>query len=124
MLVLTEYIAQHELKPLKQYFEFQDILEGAKKILKNLATETKAPQKIPGFKFYKVRIGRKTKGRMMVFLATENQKVVPILIRLKKDKIWGMNMAMNNPRVVKQMNNNLRYVLQDIKIKKYQEFEL
>ncbi len=122
MLLLSQYIAQHELKPLRKYFELQDILEGAEKVLKNLAIETKPPVKLPGFKFFKVRIGRKTKGRMIVFMLTENRKVVPILIRLKKDKIFGMNMAMNNPAVVRQVSFNLDYILEDIKCKRYEEF--
>lgn len=64
MLLLSQYIAQHELKPLRKYFELQDILEGAEKVLKNLAIETKPPVKLPGFKFFKVRIGRKIRHRV------------------------------------------------------------
>jgi hypothetical protein len=97
-------------------------LEGTGKVLKNLAIETKAPKNMSGFKFFKVRIGRKVKGRMIVFMVTENKKIVPILIRLKKDKIFGMNMAMNNQEVVRQINTNLDHVLKDIQSKKYQEF--
>ena len=59
---------------------------------------------------------------MIVFMVTESRKVVPILIRLKKDKIFGMNMAMNNPMVVKQVSLNLGYILEDIKLKRYEEF--
>src|SRR5689334_44792 len=111
MLILTHYIVQHELKPLRRYFELSNIWEGAERVLKGLAVKTKSPQKLGGFKFFKVRIGRKVKGRMIVFIVTESRKVVPILIRLKKDKIFGMNMAMNNPEVIKQINSNLEHVL-------------
>ncbi len=122
MLLLSQYIIQHELKPLRKYFELNDILEGAEKVLKNLAIETKSPVKLSGFKFFKVRIGRKAKGRMIVFMIVNRRKVVPILIRLKKDKIFGMNMAMNNPAVVYRMNINLGHILEDIKNKRYEEF--
>lgn len=122
MLILTEYIVKHELKPLRKYFELKDILEGANKVLKNLAIETKPPKNFQGFKFFKVRIGRQVKGRMIVFMLTENKKIVPILIRLKKDKTFGMNMAMNNPEVERQVSNNLDHILDDMKEKRYQEF--
>lgn len=121
MLILTDYIIRHEWKPLKRHFVLRDVLEGAEKILKNLAIEIKPPKKSAGFKFFKVRIGRKVKGRMIVFLLLESRKVVPLLIRLKKDKIFGTNMAMNNPEVIRQMNINLDRVLEDIKNKKYRE---
>ncbi len=122
MFIITEYIAKHELKPLQRYFALADIADGAEKVLKNLAIEIKSPQKSSGFKFFKVRIGRKVKGRMIVFMVTGSMKVVPILIRLKKDKIFGMNMAMNNREVMKKVNSNLEHILEDIKNKKYQEF--
>ncbi len=121
MVILTDYIAQHELKPLRRYFELNDILQGAEKVLKNLAVETKALAKLKGFKFFKVRIGKKVKGRMIVFMVTESSKVIPLIIRLKKDKVFGMNMAINNPEVAHQININLGKVLNDIKYKRYKE---
>jgi hypothetical protein len=79
---------------------------------------------VSGFRFYKVRLGRSQIARMIVFVLVENQTVVPLMIRLKKDKVFGMNMAMNNPKVVQQINVNLLHVLKDIELKKYQEFEI
>ncbi len=124
MLVLTEFIAKHELKPLSRYLELDDILAGAQKVIKGLAVETKPPRNLHGFRFFKVRIGKRGKARMIVFLVTENEKVVPVLIRLKKDKIFGMNMAMNNPEVVKKISANIDCILDDIKNKKYEEFKV
>ena len=121
MLILTQFIVQHELKALKKYFSIADFIEGSNKVLKNLAIETKPPKKLPGYKFFKVRLGGLIKGRMIVFLATASKKVVPILIRLKKDKKIGMNMALNNPEVLEQINYNLERVLDDIKYRRYQE---
>lgn len=122
MLILTDYIFHHEFKPLQKHFRLEDIREGAGKVLRNLAISIRPPQKIHSFKFFKVRIGRKTKGRMIVFMMIENNKIVPILIRLKKDKIFGKNMAMNNPEVIDQINRNLDHILIDIKNRHYQEF--
>ncbi|MFA6305529.1 MAG: hypothetical protein WC651_02250 [Candidatus Gracilibacteria bacterium] len=122
MLVLTQYIAKHEFKPLQRFLGINDLSKGAEKVLKGLVPEIRPPQKIPSFKFFKVRIGKDNNSRMIVFVATENRKVVPVLIRLKKDKIFGMNMAMNTPKVVDQINKNLDHVLEDIEEERYQEF--
>lgn len=124
MVILTKYIAKHEFKPLRRFFTLDDILEGARKVLKNLAIETKPPRSIPEVKFFKVRIGRKIKGRMIVILMIHKQKIVPLLIRLKKDKIFGINMAMNNPQVTEQLNKNLDRVIEDINYKRFEEFPL
>ena len=124
MLIISKYIAKHELKPLLKHFGVDDIIEGAEKVLRNITIAIKPPQKLPGFQFFKVRVGEKDQGRMIVFMMIENRKVVPLLIRLKKDKIFGMNMAMNNPRVVDQIKKNLSRVLSDIQQKKYEEFPL
>lgn len=124
MLVLTRYVAAHELKPLERYLSIKDVLAGAQKILKGLATETKPPRTIAGFRFYKVRLGGTQSARMIVFVVVENQKVVPLMIRLKKDKVFGMNMTMNNPTLIKKININLDEALADIAAKRYQEFTL
>ena len=123
MLVITQYIAKHELNPLSRFLKIDDILNGAQKVTKGLAIQTKSPENYKKFKFFKVRIGKKNFVRMIAFVLTENKKVVPILIRLKKDKIFGMNMAMNNPEVVKQINKNLDFIIEDIQEKRYEEFQ-
>ncbi|MEK7545076.1 MAG: hypothetical protein AAB551_03010 [Patescibacteria group bacterium] len=124
MLIVTDYIFRHELKPLAKYLSLRDISQGASKVLKDLATAVKPPRKLENFRFFKVRIGAKTQGRMIVFATVGNSKIVPVLIRLKKDKIFGMNMSMNNPDVCRQIDANLERVLDDIEKGKCQRFEV
>ena len=124
MLVLTNYVFSHELKPLERYLTIDDVLAGAQKVIKGLGIETKPPRHLSGFRFYKVRLGGGQSARMIVFVVVKNKKVVPLMIRLKKDKILGMNMAMNNSALIKQINKNLDQVLADITAKRYQEFTL
>lgn len=124
MLIFPQYIAKHEWKPLRTYFDLEDIVNGARKVLKHLAQEIKPPRKLENFCFFKVRIGKKVHGRMIVFIVANNQKVVPLLIRLKKDKIFGMNMSMNNQEVVKQLNSNLDRVLDDIEKQRFTNYEI
>lgn len=124
MIIIASYIAKHELRPLKRHFKIEDIIEGGRKVLKNLSTEIRLPGMTYDFRFFKVRIGEKVKGRMIVFMITENKKIVPVLIRLKKDKKLGMNMAANNPEVVQQIMKNLDHILKNIEQKEYEEFDL
>lgn len=123
-VILTHYVLKHEFKPLRRQFEIKDILIGAEKVSKNLAIEIKASDKLTGCRFFKVRIGSSVKGRMIVFVITENQKIVPALIRLKKDKIFGMNLAASNSAVVDALNKNLDHILEDILEKRYEELSL
>lgn len=120
MLILSDYIVKHELKPLKGQLESDDLLVGAKKVLNGLE---KGINFRKGFKFFKVRIGSKTKGRMIVFVVA-GKKVVPVLVRLKKDKKFGMNMSANNSVVIDQINKNLENVIKNIEEGNFQEFEI
>ncbi len=124
MLVLTRTIARHELKPLIRFLKIDDLLEGARKVKKGLAVEIRQPRKLQNIRFYKVRIGARNNARMIVFMKSEKKSIVPVLIRLKKDKVFGMNMAMNSPIVVNHINRNLIRIFDDIQNKDYQEFTL
>ena len=124
MLLLAKYIARHELKPLLRYLSLEDLVKGARKVQKSLAVEIKSPRAMPGFKYFKVRIGERSQARMIAFLLVANGKVVPLLIRLKKDKVFGTNMSMNNRDVVDALNKNLSAVLENFAEKDYREFEL
>lgn len=119
MLVLTEYIAKHEFKPLSRFLDIRDIISGAEKAIKGLAIEIKSPRQLTGCRFFKVRVGKNKGARMIIFVVTENKKAVPVLIRLKRDKIFGMNMSTNNPDVIVQINKNLDHVLEDIEKGRY-----
>ena len=124
MLILTEYIAKHEFKPLLKHLTLDDILEGGRKVQKNLAQELRPIHSSAGNRFYKVRIGARVHARMIVFMITENRKVVPLLIRLKSDAVFGINMAMNNPAVVDQVEKNFKRVREDIESGRFQGFDL
>lgn len=122
MLILSRYIAKHEFKPLQKVFKIDDLIDGARKVKRGLAKKIKAGNS--KFHFFKVRIGSKVKGRMIVFAVSRNNKIVPLLIRLKKDKKLGMNMSANNSAVIAQLDKNLNKVLIDIERGSFEEFEI
>ena len=100
-----------------------DLLNGARKVVAGLGKQVGFSSGGAGFRFFKVRIGGSVKGRMIVFVVSGGGKVVPLLIRLKKDKKMGMNMSANNPNVVAQVEKNLDRVLEDVEGGKFREFE-
>lgn len=61
---------------------------------------------------------------MIAFVVIGSHKVVPLLIRLKKDKKMGMNMSAQNPHVIVQIEKNLDHVLEDMKNGDFKEFDL
>lgn len=123
-LILTQHVAKHEFAPLKRHFTLDDILNGARKAVDGLGIHIKAPQKLENCRFFKIRIGGNVAGRMIVLIILNKQNAVPLLIRLKKDKIFGMNMSMNNQSVIKELNKNLDKVLDDIRNNRYEKFAL
>lgn len=123
-LILTQHVAKHEFAPLKRRFTLDDILNGARKTVKGLGVHIKSPQKLENCRFFKIRIGGNVAGRMIVLIILNKQNAVPLLIRLKKDKIFGMNMSMNNQSVIKELNKNLDKVLDDIRNNRYEKFAL
>lgn len=124
MLLLSKYIARHEFEPLSRYFRIEDLLDGADKVLKGLGQKISFDSPDSNFRFYKVRIGRGVKGRMIVFMITGASKVVPVLIGLKKDKKIGMNMSPNNPFVIERIDNNLAHTVKDMEDGNFETFEL
>lgn len=124
MLILTSYIAKHEFEPLQKFFSIDDLLNSARKVLKGLGQQVTPLKSAHGYRFFKVRIGSGSKGRMIVIVISKNNKIVPLLIRLKKDKKFGMNMSAQNPNVVAQVEKNLEHVINDIEQKQFKEFDL
>lgn len=124
MLILSAYIAKHEMRPLLRHIGIDDVLEGGRKVLKNLAQELRPHSQARESRFFKVRIGQHASARMIVFMVVGKSDIIPALLRLKSDKVFGMNMAMNNPSVVKQLEKNFAKVREDIETGRFQHFEI
>lgn len=122
MLVLTKYIAKNELKPLLKQISLEDLINGAQKVRQGLGISLQKMNSMK-FRYFKVRIGRAAKARMIVFMISGSGKIVPVLIRLKKDKKLGMNMAANNPAVLRQVDLNLAKIILDLERGDYEEIE-
>ena len=72
----------------------------------------------------KVRMPGKVAGRMVVFLFRTKDIVVPIVVRLKSDKVIGSNLALNNKRAKKLLLDMLDAVMGDIKNGRYEKIKI
>ena len=122
MLIISAYIEKNEIKPLEKFISFTDIASGILKIQKGLGIEIKSFTK--GYQYFKVRVGTRAEARMIVFLITEKDAYVPVLVRLKKDKVYGMNMSAQNKDVCEKVLKNVSYIADDLKMKRYKTYDV
>jgi len=111
-LILTESFLRKELKPLKKYYSIEDIKKTTKKIspssirLSNLGYN--------GGELMKLRITSRAVGRIIVYVYKQKDLVVPVVLRLKKDKIIGENLALNNKKAKSLILDMMDRIMNDI----------
>ena len=60
---------------------------------------------------------------MIVFLTTSNN-VVPVVVRLKKDKKYGQNLSVNNEEVKNLISRNLDAIYKDVENRDFESYEV
>ena len=112
MLVITNTFKQKELKPLRRYYNINDIRKAVNKIdtsgvyLSHL-----------GYKYgqlMKLRMPHRIAGRLIVYIFVQKNWVVPIILRLKNDKVMGENLSKQNIKAKKIIIDRLDHVIDDI----------
>lgn len=113
MLVICNSIQRKEIKPLERYFSIEDIKQGIRKVEKGLATEISGI-KMPGSRLFKVYLtGKHGHGRMSVIFKVVLNWYIPVLIRLKTDRV-GKNMTKNNPAFLQALSKNIDLIAEDL----------
>ncbi|MFA6305972.1 MAG: hypothetical protein WC651_04610 [Candidatus Gracilibacteria bacterium] len=113
-IILCHSILKREINPLLEYFSKGDIKKYVEKAERGLATEIKGST-IPNTKIVKVYMtGRGGAGRMIVLIYVKRDYYLPALVRLKKDKIVGMNLSKGNQAFQDLLNKNLSLIVQDL----------
>jgi hypothetical protein len=113
MLILTDSFLKKELKPLGKYYTVSDIKKTVLKINKNVVYLSNLGYK--NGKLLKLRLVGKVAGRLIVYIFTQKTAVVPLVIRLKKDKIFGENLSLNNKKGKALIVKMLDLAMEDIK---------
>ncbi len=114
-IILCHSILRKEINPLLKYFSKGDIRKYAKKAAKGLRVEIKGSM-ISSTKLVKVYMtGKKGAGRLIVLIYVKKDYYIPVLVRLKKDKIVGTNLSKGNKVFQDLLEKNLSSVMKDLK---------
>ena len=95
-LILTKSFLKRELKPLKKYYTVEDIKKTTKKIPSSAIRLSHL-----GYKegeLIKLRLASKITGRIIIYIYKQKELIIPIILRLKKDKVVGENLSLNNAK--------------------------
>ena len=122
LLILTNSFLKKEFKPLKKYYSINDIAKTALKA--KIKPDSLSPLGYKNGRLLKLRVTNKASGRMAVYAFTGNNWIIPIVLRLKKDKIFGENLAINNKKAKNLILKMLDLAMDDIEKKNYIKIEL
>ena len=117
LLILANSFLKKELKPLKKYYNINDIKKTIARAEIRLSSLSSLGYK--NGRLLKLRVVNRVKGRMIIYMFTEKDLFVPIVLRLKKDKIFGENLSMNNKKAKSLVLKMLDLVMDDINKENY-----
>jgi len=113
-IILCYSVLNRELKPLLKYFSKGDIKKNVLKVARGLGVEI-GGSFIEGTKLVKVYMtGRGGAGRMIVLVYVSKNYYLPVVVRLKKDKIVGSNLSKGNEAFQKLLEENLGLLMKDL----------
>lgn len=120
-IILCHSILKKEIKPLLKYFSKGDIKKYVLKAAEGLGPELKGSN-IPNSKLVKIYMtSRQGAGRMIVLIFINKNYYLPIILRLKKDKLLGTNLSSKNQVLQDLLEKNLNFVMQDLKNGNFEE---
>ena len=118
-LILTNSFLKKELKPLAKYYSIKDIKKTVKKI--SGSSIRLAHLGYQDGELIKLRMLSKMAGRIIVYVYVSKQLIIPVVVRLKKDKVIGENLSLNNKKAKKIILNMLENVMVDMREGKYKK---
>ncbi len=119
MIIICKSIQEKELKPLEKYFDIQAIKKAALKAKNGLGEVL--PATVENSHVVKIYLTGKPAGRVCFLILLAEGDVVPLVLRLKKDKKIGENMSMQNTAFKQFLEKNIKLVLRDIESGEYVE---
>lgn len=124
-LIVTSSIKRSEFEPYEKLFNLEVLKVASKKCIEGLGENIKSSVKIPGTVLKKVYLTSSSgAGRVIFLLKMQSKTSVLLMLRPKKDKQVGTNMAVKNPKFRKLLEKNLDLILQDLANGNYEEFML
>lgn len=121
-IILCNSVLNKEIKPLLRHFSRGDIKKNVLKVAKGLGAEVKGVTSISGTKLVKVYMtGKAGAGRMIVLVYVSKDYYLPVVVRLKKDKIVGSNLSKGNKAFQSLLEKNLSALIQDLENGDFEE---
>ena len=120
-VLLSDTFIKKEFKSIKKQYTIDEIIKTAVR-----ATKSSINLSQLGYthgSLVKVRMVSKVGGRMVAFIYKSKDIVIPIVVRLKSDKIFGKNLALNNKRAKDLILQMINVVMNDIESDKYKKIE-
>jgi len=121
MVILTKSFLQKEFRSVKKYYTTEDIKKAIEKI--NISADTLSNLGYKDGKLMKLKIASKVSGRLIVYVFIKTSLVVPIVLRLKKDKIFGENLSLENKKAKMLIIKMLDLAMSDIKNVDYEKLD-
>ena len=120
-IILCHSVLKKEIKPLLEYFSKGDVKKYVGKVANGLGLELKGSY-IPSTKLVKIYMTSKnTAGRMIVLVYVKKDYYLPIVVRLKKDKVVGGNLSKGNKTFQNVLEKNLEMVISDLNDGRFDE---
>jgi len=120
-IILCHSILKKEINPLLQYFSKGDVKKYAQKVARGLGVQIKGSL-IPSTRLVKVYMtGKAGAGRMIILIFIKKEYYLPILVRLKKDKIVGTNLSKENQAFQTLLEKNISLVMKDLEKRNFEE---
>jgi len=119
MIIITDSFYKKEFKSLKKYYTFDDLRNSIQKT--DVSSVNLSHLGYENGKLLKLRIANKVSGRMIVYIFNKGDVFVPIVLRLKKDKVLGENLALNNKKAKDLILKMMDLAMDDIKKERYEK---
>lgn len=111
-LILTDSFLKREYNAVKKHYSIADIKKTARKI--SVSSVNLSHLGYKNGELLKLRMAGKTAGRIIIYVFRQNNLVLPIVLRLKSDKIMGQNLALNNKKAKILIINMMDRVMEDL----------
>lgn len=124
VVLLSDVFLQKEYKKVNRQYIRSDIVNASARACSSGISLTNIGY-VDGT-IVKVRMSHKVSGRMISVVIKKSDKIVsiPLVVRLKKDKIFGENLALNNKKAKTLILKMLDAVMNGIKKGKYEKIDI
>jgi hypothetical protein len=121
-LLLTKTFQEREWEPLKSYFKLTELKKAVAKVATSAIEMPNLGYK--NCKLLKLKLTGKAAARMIVFVQVGKDLLIPLVLRLKKDKIMGENLSLNNRAAEDLIEKRIEQALEDLKNQDYLKLDL